>query len=76
VGHIIRWRELIKSASELTEFELSAERKEQLAGILDKLEKLATEIEKAWGKSIIARAVVLNIRDFVSKIRETRFVGS
>lgn len=76
MGHIIRWRELIKSASELTEVELSAKRKEQLAGILDKLEKLATEIEKAWGKSIIARAVVLNIRDFVSKIKETRFVGS
>ena len=76
MGHIIRWRELAKSASELTEFELSPKRKKQLADILDKLEKLATEIEKAWGKSIIARAVVLNIRDFVSKIKETRFVGS
>ena len=28
MGHIIRWRELIKSASELTEVELSAKRKE------------------------------------------------
>lgn len=76
MGHIIRWRELIKSACELTEVDISAKRKKQLANILDSLEKLATEIEKAWGKSIIARAVVLNIRDFVSKIKETRFVGS
>ena len=76
MGHLVRWRELIKSASELTEIELSPERKRQLTEILDKLEKLATEIEKVWGKSIIARAIALNIRDFVSKIKETRFVGS
>lgn len=75
MGHLLRWRELAKSASELTEFELSEKRKKQLVDILDKLEKFATEIEKSWGKTIIGRAVILNIRDFVSKIRETRFVS-
>jgi len=74
MGHLLRWRELLKSASELTELELSPKRKKQLADILERLEKLAAEIEKGWGRSIIARAIVLNIRDFVSKIRETRFV--
>jgi len=76
MGHFIRWRELIKSASELTELEPSAERKKQLADILDKIEKLATEIEARWGKTILGRALVLNARDFVSKLKETRFVGS
>ena len=75
MGHLIRWRELLKSASELTDIEIPEERKKQLASILDKAEKLAEEIEKAWGKSIIARAIVLNIRDWVAKARETRFVS-
>lgn len=74
MGHLLRWRELLKSASELTELDLSPKRKKQLADILEKLEGLAAEIEKTWARSIIARAIVLNIRDFVSKIRETRFV--
>lgn len=73
MGHLLRWRELLKSASELTELDLSPRRKKQLADILERLEKLAAEIEKGWGRSIIGRAIVLNIRDFVSKIRETRF---
>jgi len=65
----------LKSASELTDIEIPEERKKQLASILDKAEKLAEEIEKTWGKSIIARAIVLNIRDWVAKVRETRFVS-
>jgi hypothetical protein len=73
MGHLLRWRELLKSASELTEIELPPARKRQLADILDRLERLAAEIEKGWAKSIIARAIALNIRDFVSKIRETRY---
>jgi len=73
--HLLRWRELLTAASELTEIDIPEKRKEQLASILDRAEKLAEEIEKTWGKSVIAMAIVFNIRDWVAKVRATRFVS-
>jgi hypothetical protein len=79
MGHLLRWRELLKSASELTEFDISDKRKEQFSDALVKAEKVAEELKKiSEGKgllAILARAVYLNVMDFISKVRETRFVS-
>lgn len=78
MGHFLRWRDLLKSASELTEFDISDKRKQQFSDALVKAEKVAEELKKIGeGKgmlAVIARAVYLNMMDFISKVRETRFV--
>ena len=79
MGHLLRWRELLTSACELTEFDISDKRKEQLSDALVKAEKVAEELKKIGeGKgllAVVAHAVYLNIMDFISKVRATRFVS-
>ena len=78
MGHLIRIRELLKSVSDLTKLDISPMRKEQLTRALARAEKIADQLkEVAEGKglsAILARALYLNIVDYISKIRETRFV--
>ena len=78
MGHLLRFRESAKALSELTQLDISPMRKEQLTKALARVERIAEDLKAiAEGKgllAILARAVYLNAVDFVSKIRETRFV--
>ena len=78
MGHLIRFRESAIAVSELTKLDISPMRKKQLTRSLARAEKIADQLkEDAEGKglrAILARTLYLNIVDYISKIRETRFV--
>ncbi len=78
MGHLIRFRESAKAVNDLTKLDISPMRKKQLTRALARAEKIADQLkEVAEGKglsAILARSIYLNIVDYVSKIRETRFV--
>jgi len=80
MGHLLKWRYLLISASELTKFDISETRKEQFSDALVRAEKVAEELKKiSEGKgllAVVAHAVYLNMMDWISKVRETRFVSA
>jgi hypothetical protein len=73
MGHLIRTREVLVAADQLTSFDIPESRKVQFSNMLDKVETLINFIEARWGNTVLGRAIVLNMRDWISKVRATRF---
>jgi len=78
MGHLFRVRNLIQSISEKTAWEISPRRKVQLAKAIERAQKVQTELDRmSEGKgvlAILARAISLNITDYIQALRSTRFV--
>jgi len=78
MGHLFRVRNLIQSVSEKTTFEISPRRKVQLTKAIERAQKIQAELDKiSKGKgamAILARALSLNITDYITALKSTRFV--
>jgi len=78
MGHLIRIRNLIQAVSEKTTWRISSKRKEQLIRAMDRAVKIKAELDKiAEGKGALAtfaRAMSLNIADYIEALKSTRFV--
>jgi len=77
MGHLIRIRDIIQSVSEKTTWDISAKRKEQLLKAIERAEKIQADLEemsKAKGLlGILARAILLNLQDYIAVLKGTRF---
>lgn len=78
MGHLLRFRDIIQSISEKTAWDIPEKRKEQLTKAIEKAEKILVELEelsKAKGiLGILAKAVSLNIKDYIAALKRTRFI--
>lgn len=78
MGHLFRVRNLIQSVSEKTAWEISPRRKVQLAKAIERAQKIQASLDKlSEGKgvlAIMARAISLNITDYIAALKSTRFV--
>jgi len=78
VGHLFRVRNLIQSISEKTTWSISPRRKVQLAKAIERAQKVQVELDRmSEGRgvlAILARAISLNITDYIQALRSTRFV--
>lgn len=78
MGHLLRFRDLIQSASELTTFDVSPKRKEQVSRLIKSGEKIQAELD-TWAKrggalGVVAKMVSLNLADYIRVLKGTRFV--
>jgi len=78
MGHLFRVRNLIQSVSEKSAWEISPRRKVQLAKVIERAQKIQADLDKvSEGKgvlAILARAISLNITDYIQALKSTRFV--
>jgi len=69
---------VIQSVSEKTAWDIPEKRKEQLTKAIERAEKIQVELEelsKAKGiLGILARALSLNIKNYIDVLKATRFV--